>query len=45
MVIASSGNKFFIFGQELSPEEYLDALPEKEQTKMLFNLDKLNPRT
>ena len=32
-------NKFYLFGQELTPEQYLDALPKDAQTDMLFHLD------
>jgi hypothetical protein len=37
----SKDNKFFLNGVLYSPEDWLDTLPEDQQTEMLFHLDKI----
>jgi hypothetical protein len=34
-------NEFWLLGQKMSKEQFLDALPEDLQTEMLFHLDRL----
>jgi hypothetical protein len=37
----SKDNKYFLYGVEYSPEDWLDTLPKEQQTEMLFHLDEI----